>query len=47
MYGFALKSDTREVQQATDALLAQLVAKVSNQSSGPRFIAGVTKDQEC
>ena len=40
LYGFALKSDTREVQQATDALLAQLVAKVSQQSSGPRFIAG-------
>ena len=40
LYGYALKSDTREVQQATDTLLLQVAQKISQQSRGPRFIAG-------
>ena len=40
LYGYALKSDTREVHQATDTLLFQVAQKISHQSRGPRFIAG-------
>ena len=40
LYGFAYKSDTKEVQQATDALLEQLTFQMNTNAVGPRFIAG-------
>ena len=40
LYGFAHRSETKEVQQATDQLLSQVVLQVCHRSNGCRFIAG-------
>ena len=40
LYGYALKSDTKEVRQQTDELLHELVHQVAFKSRGRRFIAG-------